>query len=130
MTDKELRKLSRKDLMQILLEQSWEIRALREELAQKDAELADRKIKIENAGSIAEAALQLSGIFEAAEAACKQYKENLCGICADGDKIRTESNEAKKEANKPQGSGKSNNNKPKKGGSKKASKGKKGNRNS
>ena len=38
---------------------------------------------IENSGSIAEAALKLSGIFEAAQAAADQYLENI-GVPAGG----------------------------------------------
>ena len=44
---------------------------------QTQAQLADRTIKINNAGSIAEASLQLSGIFEAAQDSCQLYIENI-----------------------------------------------------
>ena len=77
MTDKELRKLKREDLMEILLEQSREIKRLKKQLAEVQAELDDKRIRIEQAGSIAEASLKLSGVFEAAEAACRQYTENI-----------------------------------------------------
>lgn len=77
MTDKELRKLSRRDLLQLLLEQSLEIQDLKKRLEEAEAALMDREIKIDLAGSIAEAALQLNGVFEAAEAACQQYLENV-----------------------------------------------------
>lgn len=77
MTDKELRRLSRRDLMEILYEQGKEIETLRAELAAKEAELEDRRIMIENSGSIAEAALKLNGVFEAAQAACEQYSLSL-----------------------------------------------------
>ena len=36
-------------------------------------QLSDRTVKLENAGSIAEAALALNGVFEAAQAAADQY---------------------------------------------------------
>lgn len=77
MTDKELRRLSRRDLMEILYEQGKEIETLRAELAAREAELEDRRIMIENSGSIAEAALKLNGVFEAAQAACEQYSLSL-----------------------------------------------------
>lgn len=77
MTDKEIRRLSRKDLVEILYEQSKEIQSLRDRLAEKEAELEDRRIKLESAGSIAEAALKLNGVFEAAQAACEQYSLSL-----------------------------------------------------
>lgn len=77
MTDKELRKLSRGDLMQIMLDQSREIERLQKRLSEAERALQDRTIKINQAGSIAEASLQLNGVFEAAQAACKQYTENI-----------------------------------------------------
>ena len=57
MTDKELQKLSRIDLLELLLEKSKENEKLQEELEQVKAKLAEREIKIEKAGSIAEAAI-------------------------------------------------------------------------
>lgn len=80
MTDKELRKLNRRELLELLLEQSRENERLREELEQTKEQLNSRKIQIEEAGSIAEAALKLNGIFEAAEEAARQYLENVRGL--------------------------------------------------
>lgn len=83
MTEKELKKLSRVDLLEMLLEQSRENERLREELEQVKSQLAERRIKIEKAGSIAEAALVLNGIFQAAEEAAAQYLENIRLIAED-----------------------------------------------
>lgn len=77
MTDQELRKLGRGDLLQMLLEQSRENQRLQEELDAAKAALADRSIKLNEAGSIAEASLRLNGIFEAAQLACQQYTDNI-----------------------------------------------------
>lgn len=77
MTNKELKRLSRAELLELLLEQVEENEALRAEIANLKGQLEDRAIKIENAGSIAEAALRLNGVFEAAEAAAKQYVDSL-----------------------------------------------------
>ena len=77
MTDQELRKLSRKDLLELLLAQSRERDALRAELEQARAALGDRQLRLEQAGSIAEAALQVNGVFEAAQAAAQQYLDNI-----------------------------------------------------
>ena len=52
-------------------------RIVEEELAEAKEQLENRRIQIENSGSIAEAALKLNGIFEAAQAAANQYLENL-----------------------------------------------------
>lgn len=72
-----LRKLSRQELMEMLIESEKRVRQLEEELAEAKEQLEDRRIQIENSGSIAEAALKLNGIFEVAQAAANQYLENL-----------------------------------------------------
>ena len=77
MTDRELRKLSRSDLLELLLAQRKENEQLRCQLEQAEARLAERTIKIDKAGTLAEASLQLSGIFEAAQEACKLYTDNI-----------------------------------------------------
>lgn len=77
MTDRELKKLRRGELLEMLLEQSREMESLKEELKEVKSALAKRSIEIEEAGSIAEAALQLNGVFAAAESAAEQYLESL-----------------------------------------------------
>lgn len=80
MTDKELRNLGRKELLQLLLEQTRENEQLQAQLKQTQAALQDKTIKIDQAGSLAEAALQLNGVFEAAQAACAQYTDNIANL--------------------------------------------------
>jgi len=77
MTAKELQKLRRSDLLEMLLELRRENDRLRKQLEAAQRRLEDRRIDIEESGSLAEAALRLNGIFEAAEAACEQYAENM-----------------------------------------------------
>ncbi len=77
MTDQELRRLSRADLLELLLEERRENERLRARISKLYEIMSDRKIQIEEAGSIAEAALRLNGVFEAAEAAAAQYLENV-----------------------------------------------------
>ena len=62
-TDRDLKRLTRAELLELLLEQSKEIDRLRDELDAANRQLDERQIVIDRAGSIAEAALQLSGIF-------------------------------------------------------------------
>ena len=73
MTDKELRKLRRDDLLQILIRQQRQIDELTEAVKRAEAELEKRDIAIQEAGSVAEAAIRLNGVFEAAQAAADQY---------------------------------------------------------
>jgi len=68
-----LRKMSRLQLLELLALQEKELVALRKELAEKNALLEDRRLAMEEAGSIAEAALKLNGVFEAAQRAAAQY---------------------------------------------------------
>lgn len=77
MTERDLRKLNRTDLLELLLQQSREMDLLREELAAAKSQLSNRTIVMEQAGSIAEAALQLNGVFAAAESACAQYMDSI-----------------------------------------------------
>lgn len=77
MTDKELRELSRKELLELLIEQSKEIEKLRAELEESRKQLEEKEIKIAKAGSIAEASLVLNGVFEAAQSAAEQYLANI-----------------------------------------------------
>lgn len=76
-TEKELRRLSRADLLEMLALQSKEVEKLQEEIADLRAQLKDRTIMIQESGSIAEASLKLNGVFEAAEQAALQYLENI-----------------------------------------------------
>ena len=77
MTDKELKRLSRSELLEMLIAQASENEKLKQELADARAALQDRTIAIDQAGSNAEASLQLSGVFEAAQAAAEQYLVNI-----------------------------------------------------
>lgn len=90
MTDKELRKLTRAELLELLLVQSKEIDRLNAELDQLQAQVNQREIALAHAGSIAEAALQLNGIFEAAQAAADQYLENIMNPVTDTEKRCTQ----------------------------------------
>lgn len=77
MTNKELRKMGRSELLQILILQMEENEALRRKLEAATEELESRHLAVGNAGSLAEAALQINGVFAAAEAAAEQYLDNV-----------------------------------------------------
>ena len=87
MTDKELRRLSRSELLEMLIAQTEENDRLKIRLEQAEAQLRDRRISIDKAGSLAEAALSLNGVFQAAEAAAQQYLENIQRISGQQDTI-------------------------------------------
>ena len=77
MTNRELRKLNRTDLLKLLLAEKKENEALCTQLQQMREQLENRQLQIDQSGSLAEAALKLSGIFEAAESACQYFTENI-----------------------------------------------------
>ena len=77
MTDRQLRKLNRTDLLKLLLEEKKENEALRKQLQEMQLQLECKQLNLNQSGSLAEAALKLSGIFEAAETACQYYTENI-----------------------------------------------------
>ncbi len=81
MTDKQLKNLSRRDLLEMMVSLSRENEKLRTDLENAQAEtemlrqqLEDRTIAVENSGTLAEAVFQLNGVFAAAQAACAEYE--------------------------------------------------------
>lgn len=77
MTENDLRKLSRTDLLEMLIAQSKENETLRHRIEELEKQLESRTITIANAGSIAEAALKLNHVFEAAQAAAEQFLDSV-----------------------------------------------------
>ena len=77
MAKKELSRLSRQELLEVLLAQAEENRKLKKQLQEARDALTNRKIEVERAGTMAEAALRLNGVFEAADQAAQQYLENI-----------------------------------------------------
>ena len=77
MDAKELSRLSKTDLLELMLEMSRENDRLKRKIAVYEKVVNDNKIEIEESGSIAEAALKINGVFEAAQAAADQYLDNI-----------------------------------------------------
>lgn len=85
MTEKELRRLKRAELLELLIAQTEETEALKAKLEQAEAKLASRELAVEEAGNLAEAALRLNGVFEAAQKTADQYLENIRRRAAEGE---------------------------------------------
>lgn len=77
MTEKELKRLSRKELLQMMLLQAEENERLREELEQLKTQLNETEITAKQAGSIAEAAMEIHKVFDAAQAAANTYLHSI-----------------------------------------------------
>ena len=77
MTERQLRKASRPELLKMLQQSRQENDDLRQRLEQTQSQLQSRQLAVDQSGTLADAALKLSGIFEAAESACQYYTENI-----------------------------------------------------
>lgn len=75
MTEKELKKLNRYQLLEMLIIQTERANELEKKLEQAQEKLDSREVQMTVMGSIAEASLQLSGVFEAAQNAADIYLE-------------------------------------------------------
>lgn len=76
MTGRDLKNLKRADLLEILLNLSKENDDLKLQIQELQEDAENKKIWAQEMGSIAEASLQLNGVFAAAQEACDQYVEN------------------------------------------------------
>ena len=77
MNSKDLKRMTRTELLEVLLTQSRRIKELEEELEEAKAKLEDRDIRMSKVGSLSEAALELSGVFKAADDAAHLYLYNV-----------------------------------------------------
>lgn len=73
----DLKHMSRRELLELLIAQATENEKLKKELEQARAELRDRQLTVQNAGSLADVAMKLSGVLEAAQDTAQIYLENL-----------------------------------------------------
>ena len=73
MADRELKKLSRAELIDIIYALKEREDDLSAQVAALEEKLAQREIQISRAGSIAEAALAINRVFEQAQAAAEDY---------------------------------------------------------
>ena len=80
----DLTKLSKKDLLEIMLRQGEEIDALRAEVQELKDKLEAREIDINRVGSLAEASLAVTEIFKEADKAAMTYLTNLKRIAEGG----------------------------------------------
>ena len=86
MIEKELKKQSRAELLELLLIQTKESERLRAQLEKAQQQLADRQLRVHEAGNLANAVLAVNGVMEAAQAAAQQYLDNLAQMDADATK--------------------------------------------
>lgn len=73
MSETDLKKLKRSELLEIMVAQSRRIDDLEERLAAAEQENVERELCVKEAGSIAEASLKLTKVFEEAQKAADIY---------------------------------------------------------
>ncbi len=95
MTDKEFRRLSRAELVDIIFELQKREQDYLRRLNEAESLLRSRELKVREAGSIAEATLTLHDVFVSAQAAADHYVEEIKRI---RDSAQAEADRALREA--------------------------------
>lgn len=85
MTDKEIRHLGKTELLNIIRDQEAELEQLRTQITQFQTQISSKTIRMEKCGSIAEAAMQINQVFQAAQAAADQYIASVHAKGADAE---------------------------------------------
>jgi len=76
LTEKELKKLNRYQLLELLVMQTERADALQEKVEELEARLEERNLNLAKMGSIADAAMYITGVFEASQQAADLYLES------------------------------------------------------
>ena len=77
MTDKEFKRLNRSQLIDIIYQLQLKQNELESENQKLEAEVADKRIRLRQAGNIAEASLAIHNVMQAAQDAAAQYLEEI-----------------------------------------------------
>ena len=80
MTDKEFKRLSRAQLIEIIYQFQLELDKVNAEKQELANELADKRIRLQSVGNIAEAALEINNCFRSAQNAAEQYLNEIKAI--------------------------------------------------
>ena len=77
MTDKEFKRLSRAQLIDIIYQLQLQVDKLSEQKQKLEVALADKQLRISSVGSIADAALEINDCFRSAQRAAEQYLNEI-----------------------------------------------------
>jgi cell division septum initiation protein DivIVA len=88
MTDKEFKRLNRAQLIEIIYRLQLQVDELTEQKQALESALEDRRLRIHNAGNIAEAALELNNCFLSAQNAADQYLNEIRVLHAEAEEER------------------------------------------
>lgn len=77
MTDKEFKRLSRAQLIEIIYQFQLEVESLTKQNEELEALLEDKRLRVRKAGNLAEAALEINDCFQSAQNAAEQYLNEI-----------------------------------------------------
>ena len=77
MTDKEFKRLSRPQLIEIIYQLQIKLEELTAENERLSKELEDKRLRVSKAGNIAEASLEIHNVMQAAQDAAAHYLEEI-----------------------------------------------------
>lgn len=80
MTDKEFKRLSRAQLIDIIYQLQLQLDKVNEEKQELENELKDKRLRLSNAGNIADAALEINNCFRSAQNAAEQYLNEIKAV--------------------------------------------------
>lgn len=109
MTDKEFKRLNRHQLIDIIYQFQLQVDQLTEQNQALEQALADKRLRLEQAGNIADAALAMNDCFRSAQNAAEQYLTEIRTIREETEaqrqqilaQARAEAEEILKAAKKP-----------------------------
>lgn len=88
MASKELRKLSRRELMDIIYQMKKNEQQMQEEIASLRTALEEKRIRLDTAGSIADAAVSITNLLSAAQMTADLYLQEISQMKDDAKKER------------------------------------------
>ena len=80
MTDKEFKRLNRAQLIDVIYQLQLQVDKLAQQNQSLEKALEDKRLRISNAGSLAEAALEINNCFRNAQSAAEQYLNEIKAI--------------------------------------------------
>ena len=80
MTDKEFKRLNRAQLIDIIYQFQLQVDKLTKQNQELERKLADKRLRLRNAGNIADAALEINDCFRSAQNAAEQYLNEIKAI--------------------------------------------------
>ena len=86
MISKELKKLNRRELVDVIYQLKKNEEQMQEQIAALEVELQDRRIHLSVAGSIAEVATDITGIFSVAQSTADLYLQEISAMKEDAEK--------------------------------------------